>query len=67
MATVQLNGSPYAILDGETIASLLCRLDLTSPHVAVELNRDVVPRARFAEVKLQDGDRVEVVQFVGGG
>jgi sulfur carrier protein len=40
---------------------------MKSDRVAVELNRDIVPRDRWAETTLNDGDRLEVVHFVGGG
>jgi len=42
-------------------------LQLKADRVAVERNGDIVPRARWAEVRLEDGDKLEVVQFVGGG
>jgi len=42
-------------------------LDLKADRVAVERNGDIVPRATWAEVRLEDGDKLEVVQFVGGG
>jgi sulfur carrier protein len=64
---VQVNGTPREIPEGCTVADLLARLSLAAPLVAVEVNRDVVPRARHADVRLRDGDAVEVVQFVGGG
>ena len=48
-------------------SALLRELDVTQPHVAVEVNLEVVPRARHAETMLRDGDRLEVVTLVGGG
>jgi len=42
-------------------------LGMKADRVAVELNRDIVPRDRWAETRLTDGDRLEVVHFVGGG
>ena len=42
-------------------------LQLKADRVAVERNGDIVPRATWAEVRLEDGDKLEVVQFVGGG
>jgi sulfur carrier protein len=65
--TIQVNGQPRTIDANITVAELLRELGVTAPHVAVELNREVVPRARHAETTLQDGDRVEVVTLVGGG
>jgi sulfur carrier protein len=67
MRTIHVNGAASAFQDGESVADLIRRLALDAPRVAVEINRTLVPRARWAEVRLQDGDRVEVVQFVGGG
>ncbi|HOI10893.1 MAG TPA: sulfur carrier protein ThiS [Myxococcota bacterium] len=62
-----VNGKPMELDDGATIPDLLARLALPGGPVAVEVNRDVVPRARHAETPLRDGDRVEVVTLVGGG
>jgi sulfur carrier protein len=62
-----VNGTPREIADGSTVAALLQQLALEARNVAVELNRDVVPRARHADVVLQDGDRLEIVTLVGGG
>jgi sulfur carrier protein len=64
---VKVNGSPIEIDDGITVAGLLARLELNDGPVAVEVNRDIVTRARHPEHVLSDGDTVEVVRFVGGG
>ena len=50
-----------------TLASLIESLGMKPDRVAVELNRDIVPRDRWAETALKEGDRLEVVHFVGGG
>ena len=50
-----------------TLAALIANLGMKSDRVAVELNRDIVPRDRWSETQLRDGDRLEVVHFVGGG
>lgn len=50
-----------------TLAALVDLLGMKSDRVAVELNRDIVPRDRWAATVLKDGDRLEVVHFVGGG
>lgn len=65
--TIHLNGEPRDAPDGSTIAALLESLDIRSKGVAVERNLEVVPRAKHAETRLEDGDRVEVVTLVGGG
>jgi thiamine biosynthesis protein ThiS len=50
-----------------TLAALVEILGMKADRVAVELNRDIVPRGRWAQTSLKDGDRLEVVHFVGGG
>lgn len=64
---VSINGQPRDIPDGTTVAALLALLGVTAPRVAVELNAEVVTRARHAEVTLRPGDTLEIVTFVGGG
>jgi sulfur carrier protein len=64
---IELNGQPREIADGTTIATLLRELEVAQPHVAVEVNLELVPRARHAETLLRPGDRLEVVTLVGGG
>lgn len=64
---VFLNGDPYPIADGATVADLVSSLGRDPRTVAVERNGDLVPRARFAETPLAPGDRLEVVHFVQGG
>jgi sulfur carrier protein len=49
------------------LAHLIEQLGMKSDRVAVELNREIVPRAQWAETKLNEGDRLEIVHFVGGG
>jgi sulfur carrier protein len=56
-----LGGDPF------TLASLIESLAMKPDRVAVELNRDIVPRDRWPETLLKDGDRLEIVHFVGGG
>lgn len=50
-----------------TLLALVEKLGLKPDRVAVELNRDIVPRERWSETALNEGDRLEVVHFVGGG
>jgi thiamine biosynthesis protein ThiS len=64
---IVFNGQEREITPNATIAELLAELQLTPKLVAVEVNRDVVPRTRHAEHRLQTGDEVEVVTLVGGG
>jgi sulfur carrier protein len=62
-----VNGDTHAVPADITIVELLERLGLAGRRVAVERNRAVVPRAEHAATRLADGDRLEVVAFVGGG
>ena len=64
---VQVNGEPREVASGSTVFALLCDLGLSERPVAVERNTAIVPRAQHAEVVLEEGDSLEVVQFVGGG
>ncbi len=64
---VVINGKPRAVSPGTTVAGLIGELGLTGKPVAVERNREVVPRAQHASTVLASGDRLEVVTFVGGG
>ena len=65
--SLTVNGEPYRIPGPATVAALLAHLELDPRTVVVELNREIVRRARVAEVDLRDGDQVELVHFVGGG
>lgn len=69
MSTIEItvNGQPRRVAAGATVADLLAELGLESQIVAVELNFQVVPRARHAQQSLQAGDRLEIVTLVGGG
>jgi thiamine biosynthesis protein ThiS len=64
---IQINGEQREISDGITLEALLQRLELPLDRVAVERNRQIVPRRKWAETLLEDGDCLEVVQLVGGG
>ncbi|MCS7158926.1 MAG: sulfur carrier protein ThiS, partial [Gemmatales bacterium] len=64
---IWLNGERTTTTCGQTLAALLTRLELDLKRIAVEVNQELVPRARYAEYVLQPGDRVEIVTLVGGG
>lgn len=64
---VVVNGTPKDVETGATIASLLASLGVDARRIAVEKNREIVPRAEHATTPLADGDRVEIVTMVGGG
>jgi thiamine biosynthesis protein ThiS len=64
---VVVNGERRAIGSGVTVRGLLAELGLDPAHVAVERNREIVPRADFEHTTLQPEDTLEIVTFVGGG
>jgi thiamine biosynthesis protein ThiS len=64
---IEVNGEPRDVAPDTTIGALLVLLGATDGPVAVERNREIVPRAAHASTQLRDGDRLEVVHFVGGG
>jgi thiazole synthase len=67
MINLVLNGDPRRVMPGSSLAALLAELDLDAAKVAVERNLEIVPRSTFAAVELAEGDRLEIVHFVGGG
>ena len=64
---ILVNGDTRRIPVGSTLADLIERLGLGTRRLAVAVNRDVVPRAGFAARALSAGDRVEILEAVGGG
>ena len=64
---ITVNGRSQRVPTGSTLAQLLATLGLDRGRVAVELNLRVVPRAEHATLRLNHGDKLEVVTFVGGG
>ncbi|MCG8425251.1 MAG: sulfur carrier protein ThiS [Proteobacteria bacterium] len=64
---ISVNGETHRVTHGMTVADLLGHLGLGDRRVAVERNRAVVPRAEHRGTLLADGDRLEIVTFVGGG
>jgi sulfur carrier protein len=64
---IQVNGEARDAPDSLTIRGLLDLLGIADQPVAVECNKHIVPRAEHASTRLQEGDCVELVQFVGGG
>ena len=63
---VKINGEELNIA-GKTLAEYLSSANYDPKRIAVERNGDIVPKAKYGETVLQDGDNVEVVSFVGGG
>ena len=64
---ITINGRTESFDCELTVADLLTGRDLAPIRVAVELNEDIVPRKAFADTVIRDGDRIEIVTFVGGG
>ncbi len=64
---VTINGQPETLDGSLSVAELLALRKLAPVRVAVELNEDIVRRESFPETMIRDGDRIEIVTFVGGG
>jgi thiamine biosynthesis protein ThiS len=64
---VLVNGQERELPDGTTLTDLVRELSLERHPIAVERNRSVVPKDRFAATRLAEGDRIEIVSLVGGG
>ncbi len=62
-----INGEERSFGELSSLAALVEQLGMKGDRVAVELNRDIVPRAHWSDTPLQEGDRLEIVHFVGGG
>lgn len=64
---VYVNGESVELAAALTLSQLLAQLEITTRHVAVELNLEIIPFEKHAECVLADGDKLEVVTLVGGG
>ena len=67
MAKIQLNGNPYEISNGINLNELLNKLKIQKNKVAVEVNGEIVEKNKYSNLILNKGDKVEIVQFIGGG
>ena len=65
--SIVVNGEEQTIADGQSALELLSGLDLDPRTVVVEINREIVRRARLGDTNIRDGDHIELVHFVGGG
>ncbi len=65
--TIQLNGEQHDIQAGMSVAALLRHLEIRLDQVAGEVNMEIMDKGVFETRLLQDGDRVEVMSFIGGG
>jgi len=65
---ITINGNPRSFeLEAMTVGALVEKLGLTGKRLAIERNGEIVPKSTFAEVALQNGDKLEIVGAVGGG
>jgi len=64
---IELNGEQHDVAEACSVASLVASLGLAEHRVAVAVNRAVIPRSRYAAQALAAGDRVEILEAVGGG
>ena len=65
--TLQINGESREFADGLTVAALIAQLGSKPDRVAIELNLEIVSRDKWQDTILRNGDRLEIVHFVGGG
>jgi sulfur carrier protein len=64
---IQVNGEPQEVKEDMSLSELVASLSLKAEQVAMELNQSVVRRAQWESTRLREGDKVEIVHFVGGG
>lgn len=64
---IKVNGKPHILEEKTSVSGLIEQLSLNSTQVAVERNRQIVPRASWEKTALNDADEIEIVRFIGGG
>jgi sulfur carrier protein len=64
---IELNGEPHSIDGDPRLVALVEKLNLRRGRIGIELNQAVIPKAEWARISLKQGDKVEIVNFVGGG
>ena len=67
VAKIQLNGDPYEINSGTNLNELLNRLKIQKNKVAIEVNGEIIEKNNYSNLILNKDDKVEIVQFIGGG
>ena len=67
VAKIQLNGDPYEVNDGTNLKELLNKLKIPKNKVAIEVNGEIVAKNKYLSLILNNDDKVEIVQFIGGG
>jgi len=64
---ITVNGTTTRVDDAAPMSALVQQLGLAGRRIAVEVNEELIPRSRFSEHRLNEGDRVEIIHAVGGG
>ena len=64
---VTINAEPQTVPDDSSVADLIALLQLQNKRLAIEINKELVPRSTFATHKLNESDEIEIVQAIGGG
>ena len=62
-----INAEPQTVTENSTVADLIDVLQLQNKRLAIEINKELIPRSMFSTHKLNEGDEVEIVQAIGGG
>lgn len=62
-----INGDQRLIDSSYSLMDLLLSLEMTQGHIAIELNGEIIPKSTFQQQQLSDGDKIEIVQAIGGG
>jgi len=64
---IWVNGGSYQLEQSLTVSELIMRLNIGPRRMAIEVNREIVPRTEYSTFHLKPGDKVEVIEAVGGG
>lgn len=64
---VVVNGEKREVAERQNLVELLQKLELPTERIAVELNREVIRKVNWADTEINDGDKIEIIHFVGGG
>jgi len=67
MAKIQLNGKKISILTNISVRDLIKKYKLKEKKIAIEVNGTILPKQHYAKKKLKNNDKIEIVQFIGGG
>lgn len=64
---IKVNGKIHELAEKQSVFSLVSQLEIEAGQIAIERNREIVPRSRWGEEQINDGDEIEIVRFIGGG